>query len=186
MTGPDPFNLPKSFHKMKKLILPFLVLILALSAGCGKDEDNTDLLPGFWKQEAILEDGTPAEMTECELSTRLLIEQNGIYRLYSSCDNIQRSGTWLITGGTMLDLSMDRWNGSNKYEPYPMRFTILELTGSTLEIRIKTFVGERKKTVMFTPLVQDNTAGMTPEEVLALDRVNKTTRTYIYRFVKVE
>lgn len=171
---------------MNKLIFPFLVLFLILSAGCGKEEENIALFPGFWVQESISEDGTPVEMTECEQSTRLLIEQNGVYRLYSSCDNIQRSGTWLITDGTMLDLSMDRWNGSNKYESYPMRFTILELSETALEIRIKTFIGDRKKTVMFTPLVQDNTTGMTAEEILALDRYNKTLKTYIYRFVKNE
>jgi len=171
---------------MNKLIFPFLLLILAFSPGCEKEVEYQDQISGFWIQEAILEDGTPVEMSECEQSTRLLVEPNGVYRLYSSCDNVQRSGTWLITGDTMLDLSMDRWNGSNKYEPYPVRFTILELSGTVMEIRIKTFIGDRKKLVLFTPLEQDNTAGMTPGELLELDRYNKTLRTYIYRFGKHE
>jgi hypothetical protein len=170
---------------MNKLILPFLLFIMALS-GCKKDADYPGLISGFWAQETILEDGTPVVMSACEQSTRLLVEQNGVYRLYSSCDNVQRSGTWIITNVSMLDLSMDRWNGSNKYEPYPVRFTILKLSGTELEIRIKTFIGDRKKIVMFTPVPQDNLAGMTPGELLELDRFNKTLKTYTYRFVKQE
>ncbi|MFA5815774.1 MAG: hypothetical protein WC865_09175 [Bacteroidales bacterium] len=169
---------------MNKLIFPFLIFILALFPACEEETDYPDLFPGFWVQEAILEDSTPFVMSACEQSTRLLVEQNGVYRLYSSCDNIQRSGTWIITNSTMLDLSMDRWNGSNKYEPYPVRFSILKLSGSELEIRIKTFIGDRKKIVMFTPVPQDTLAGKTPWELLELDRYNKTLTTYIYRFVK--
>ncbi|TSA37631.1 MAG: hypothetical protein D4R64_05400 [Porphyromonadaceae bacterium] len=171
---------------MNKLIFLFLMFILALPPGCEKDAGYPDLISGFWAQEAILEDGTAVEMSTCEQSTRLLIEQNGVYRLYSSCDVLERSGTWIITNETMLDLSMDRWNGSNKYEPYPVRFTIIKLSATELEIRIRTFIGDRKKIVLFTPVAQDNLAGMTPGELLELDRYNKTLRTYIYRFVKHE
>ncbi len=171
---------------MNKLIFPLLILIMALFPSCEKEVNYPDLVSGFWAQESILEDGIPVEMSACEQSTRLLVEPNGVYRLYSSCDNVQRSGTWIITNVSMLDLSMDRWNGSNKYEPYPVRFTILKLSGTELEIRIKTFIGDRKKIVMFTPVPQDNLAGMTPGELLELDRFNKTLKTYTYRFVKQE
>jgi len=171
---------------MKKLIFLLLMIFLTLSPGCKKDSGFPDLISGFWAQESITEDGIPVELSDCELSTRLLIEQNGIYRLYSSCDVKERAGTWIITNETMLDLSMDRWNGSNKYEPYPVRFTILQMDDTVLEIRIKTFIGDRKKIVLFTPLAQDNLTGLTPEQLLELDRQNKTLRTYIYRFIKHE
>lgn len=171
---------------MNRLIFLILVSVLAISPGCKKDSGYPDLISGFWAQESILSDGNPAEMSECELSTRLLVEPNGIYRLYSSCDDRQRSGTWIITGDNMLDLSMDRWNGSNKYEPYPVRFSILNLTETEMEIRIKTFIGDRKKLVLFTPLPQDTLSGKTPAELLELDRINKTLRTYTYRFIKHE
>ncbi len=171
---------------MNKLIWLFLVLALAILPACEKDPGYTDRMAGFWEQEAILEDGTAVELSDCERSTRLLIEQNGIYRLYSSCDAAQRSGTWIVTNTDMLDLSVDRWNGSNKYEPYPVRFTILKLTASEMEIRIKTFIGDRKKLVLFTPAALDVTTGWTPAQLLELDRINKTLRTYIYRFVKHE
>lgn len=171
---------------MNKSVFLYPVLILALLSGCEKEPDNQGMITGFWEQESIVENDTVRLMSECEQSTRLLIEQNGVYRLYSSCDAVRRSGTWLISGSTMLDLSMDRWNGTNKYEPYPVRFTILKLTDTELEIRIKTFIGDRKKLVLFTPLPQDNTGGLTPAELLQLDRINKTLRTYTYRFVRHE
>jgi len=171
---------------MKKLIFLFLMVALTVLPGCEKDPEYTNLIPGFWAQEAILEDGAPVELSDCEKSTRLLIEQNGVYRLYSSCDPKQRSGTWIITNTDLLDLSMDRWNGSNKYEPYPVRFTLLKLSDTEMEFRIRTFIGDRKKLVLFTPLSQDVTTGLSPAQLLELDRYNKTLRTYTYRFVKHE
>lgn len=171
---------------MNKLTYLFLILILVFSPGCQKDAGYPGLISGFWAQEAILEDEVPVDLSDCEKSTRILIEQNGIYRLFSSCDDLERAGTWIITNENMLDLSMDRWNGSNKYEPYPVRFTILQLSETEMEIRIKTFIGDRKKLVLFTPLAQDVLTGKTPEQLLELDRYNKTLRTYTYRFVKHE
>ena len=171
---------------MNKLIFPFLILVLPILSSCEKEVNYPDLISGFWAQETILEDGIPVEMSACEKSTRLLVEQNGVYRLYSSCDNLQRSGTWIITNVSMLDLSMDHWNGSNKYEPYPVRFTIVNLSATEMEIRIKTFIGDRKKIVMFTPVAQDVITGKTPQELLELDRYNKTLKTFTYRFTKQE
>lgn len=171
---------------MKKLIFLLLTVLLAISPGCEKDAGYPNLISGFWAQDAILEDGATVELSDCEKSTRLLVEPNGVYRLYSSCDALQRSGTWIITNTDMLDLSMDRWNGSNKYESYPVRFTILRMSESEMEIRIKTFIGDRKKLVLFTPLAQDVITGLTPDQLLELDRLNKTLRTYTYRFTKHE
>jgi hypothetical protein len=171
---------------MNKLIFSALVLIVSILPGCQKEPDYPGLISGFWAQESIMEDGVLKEMNDCEKSTRILIEPNGVYRLYSSCDHLGRSGTWLITNTTMLDFSMDRWNGSNKYEPFPVRFTIIMLSETEMEIRIKTFIGDRKRIVLFTPLEQDVLTGKTPEELLELDRLNKTLRTYTYRFVKNE
>ncbi len=112
----------------KQIFTIFLAVILVVLTGCEEEAENMGLLNGFWAQETILEDGVSVELSECEASTRLLIEQNGVYRLYSSCDTMERSGTWWITNDSILDLSMDRWNGSNSYEPYPVRFTMLNLT----------------------------------------------------------
>jgi hypothetical protein len=169
---------------MNKLFFTFLIISFALISSCEKPLDYAGKFPGFWQQTAILENGSPVALSPCEQEVRMLVEKNGIYRLYSSCDTLQRYGTWIITNDDMLDLSMDHWNGSNKYEPYPVRFTVTKLSGSELEIRIKTFVGDRKKLVLFTPMAQDITAGKTAEELLALDRENKVLKTYIFRFTK--
>lgn len=169
---------------MKHLTITILILSITLLSGCEEEVLNSDLLPGFWVQEAIYEDDNPLPMSDCESSVRLLIEQNGVYRLQSSCDSMERSGTWLISNDSILDLSMDRWNGSNSYEPYPIRFTILQLSDLELEIRIKTFVGERKKMVLFTPVQQDSIQNLSDQEILDLDRYNKTLLTYRYRFGK--
>ena len=169
---------------MKQLTITLLLLLFALLSGCEDEIFDSDLLPGFWVQEAIYEDDNLVAMSDCESSVRLLIEQNGVYRLQSSCDMMERSGTWLITNDSILDLSIDRWNGSNNYEPYPVRFSILQLSDLELEIRIKTFIGERKKMVFFTPLPQDSTQNLSDQEILDLDRYNKTLLTYRYRFGK--
>jgi hypothetical protein len=170
---------------MNKISSVVLIFLFAMLSGCEKETENPyiDLLPGFWMQTSITVDGVNQDLTPCEQSTRLLVEQNGIYRLFSSCDAVQREGTWLISNDDMLDLSMDRRNGDSYYS-FPVRFTILDLTSNTLEIRIKTYVGERKKTVLFTPLPPDDTSEMTAEQRLALDQENKTIQTYIYRFTK--
>jgi hypothetical protein len=169
---------------MKQLTITLLLLSFALFTGCEEEILTSDLLPGFWVQEAIYENDNPVAMSDCESSVRLLIEQNGVYRLQSSCDTMERSGTWLITNDSILDLSIDRWNGSNSYEPYPVRFSILQLSDLELEIRIKTFIGERKKMVFFTPLPQDSIQNLSDQEILDLDRYNKTLLTYRYRFGK--
>lgn len=171
---------------MKQFTITILLLFLAFLTGCEEEITNTDLLPGFWVQEAIFEDDAQLTMSDCESSVRILIEQNGVYRLQSSCDTMERSGTWFITNDSILDLSIDRWNGSNKYEPYPVRFSILQLSDLELELRIKTFIGERKKMVFFTPLPQDSIQDLSDQEILDLDRYNKTLITYTYRFGKYD
>lgn len=169
---------------MKQLKIPILLLMLFSIIGCEEELDHTDIFSGFWVQESILENDNALVMSQCETSARLLVEPNGVYRLHSSCDTMERSGTWIISNDSILDLSMDRWNGSNSYEPYPVRFTMTKLTDEEMELRIKTFIGDRKKLVMFTPVQQDSISNLTDEEILELDRFNKTLKTYIYRFTK--
>lgn len=174
----------KKTKQMRYTIIFTLIAGLVL-VGCNDSDDNLydEMLPGFWKQESISVDGETQQLSDCEQSVRLLIERNGIYRLFSTCDDKVRAGTWLLTENNTLDLTMDRRRGNN-FEPYPIRFTILDNNDTQLEIRIKTFVDERKRTVMFTPLPPDNLEGMTPEEILELDFYNKQLKTYIYRFTK--
>jgi len=66
-----------------------------------------------------------------------------------------------------------------------VRFTILKVNSESLELRIKTFLYERKLTVMFNYMDQDVTTGMSGEELMALDTKNKELHSYIYVFKKV-
>jgi len=169
---------------MRNYNILFTLLAGLLLTGCNADDNlKEEMLPGYWSQVAIIIDEQSIELSECEQSVRLLFERNGIYRLYSSCDNMVRAGTWLISDDKILDLTMDRRRGNN-YEPYPVRFTILEISENNLEIRIRTFVDERKRTVMFTPIPPDDLTGLTPEEILEIEFYNKQLKTYIYRFTK--
>lgn len=170
---------------MSRFFLYFLIAIQVLFLSCRKESENpyNELITGFWKQTSITIDGEQIQLSDCEQSTRLLIESNGVYRLYSSCDDRTRSGTWLTHTDNLVDLSLDRFNAGSYY-PFPMRFTILKLTATELEIRIRTFVGERKKMVMFTPVAPDNINGLSQEEISQLNLFNKTIKTYIYRFSK--
>ncbi len=173
---------------MKKILLLFTVMMTIAVIGCKKETDEISLINGLWIQTEVLEDGKSMALTDCEKQLKLLVEQNGIYRLYNTCNSTLRYGTWLISGTDMLDMSLDRWDGKSKfsepmkYEAYPVRFTITKLSSSELEIRIKTFIGDRKRYVMFTPIPQENLTGKTAEELFEIDRINKTLVTYIYRF----
>ncbi len=173
---------------MKKILL-FFMLMVSLAA-CKKESTDTSLINGLWIQTQVTEDGNVVALQDCEKQLKLLIEQNGIYRLYNPCNSTLRYGTWIITGDNMLDMSLDRWDGKSKfgetmkYEPFPVRFTITQLSDNKLEIRIKTYIGYRKSYVMFTPIPQEDLSGKTPEELLQIDRTNKTLVTYIYTFEK--
>ena len=89
-----------------------------------------------------------------------------------------------------LKMSMDKIAGKNssdnsyRYTQVLVRFTITHLEGNEMELRIKTFLGERKKTVMFSQMEQDPTPA-TPEEAMELDKKNKELHTYTYQFRRI-
>ncbi len=176
---------------MKKLHYLFLALMLLFVFSC-KDED-TDLSPqltGYWKQDQVYIDDVAQSLTPGELNTTLLFEANGVYRLFDGLRNQEHPGTWLFSDEEWLNLSMDKIQGKNtdgtpKFAQILVRFTILDVNENTLELRIKTYLFERKLTVMFNLMDQDNTTGMTGEQLLALDTKNKELHTYRYIFRRV-
>ncbi len=157
------------------------------------EEDDKDLSPqlaGFWQQEQTYIDDVPQTMSAGELNTMLIMDANGVYRLYDGVRNQERPGTWLFSDGDWLNLTMDKIastnsSGVNTFGQVLVRFTILNVDATTLELRIKTYLFERKKTVMFNLMDQDNTSGMTGEEKLALDTQNKEQHTYRYVFKRI-
>ena len=174
---------------MKKTIYSLLLLSVFLCS-CTEKEDFADNLSGYWIQEEALSDGISV-MTEEERQLTILFEANGIYRMYDPCYKMEHAGTWLISDGDWLNMSMDKIigvnssDGSYRYGQVMVRFTILQLTTDVMELRIKTFLGERKKTIMFSQMEQDPSI-LDPDEAIALDTENKKTHTYIYKFRRVK
>jgi len=172
-----------------------LSLLLILFSSCKDDNIEEKNLYGLWKQVQITEDGTPITLTEKEKNLQLLIEQNGVYRSFTT-DGIntpvEKYGTWIITDDKWLDLTLDTWqiqtkpDAEGKPGTWSMnhtinRFTVLSLTGDKLEIRMKTYVAEKKYAAMF---VENERPEILPENVEDIEREFKQLKTYIFTFSK--
>jgi len=176
---------------MKKLkLLAFITILSVAFLSCGDEKDLSQDLAGLWKQDEVLVDGTPAQLNDCEKEVTLLLEANGVYRMFDTCSSMEHSGTWIFSDKEWLNMSMDKITGMNssdgtyRYGQVLVRFTILNVDNSNLEIRIKTTLGERKKTIQFTQMIQDTI--VTGEQALLLDTKNKEMHSYIYRFKKMQ
>jgi len=170
-------------RKFKYIIISLIIITLASS--CKKDVvDLSSSLIGNWQQSHVSIDGKDSTLTAGELNTSLVIEANGVYRLYDGVRNVQHQGTWLFSDGDWLNMSMDKLQTS-KFGQVLVRFTVLQVNSESMELRIKTFLYERKLTVMFNYMNQDVTTGMTGEELMALDTKNKELHTYVYVFKKI-
>ena len=148
---------------MNKYLLG-LVFLLFIFSSCSKDEDLASGLSGYWKQVAAYDNGELCS-TDKEENLSILFEANGVYRMDK------------IAGKNSSD-------NSYRYTQVLVRFTITHLEGNEMELRIKTFLGERKKTVMFSQMEQDPTPA-TPEEAMELDKKNKELHTYTYQFRRI-
>ena len=177
---------------MRNLLSIFVGIMLVITTSCKEEVDLSPQLVGHWQQEKIFIDGTDQVLSAGELNTGLLIEANGIYRLYDGVREQERPGTWLFSDGDWMNMTMDRVLSVNKDGTYNfaqglVRFTIQKVNANTMELRIKTYLFDRKKTVMFTLLDQDGDTGeMTVEEQMALDKENKQLHTYLYVFKKID
>jgi hypothetical protein len=138
------------------------------------------------------------------------------------------NGTWSMLEGTWMNLTTDKWqliaslssdsnkvvlsykSGTNIIDTLASvqkqwrsfhiqsRFTILKLTNDEMEIRLKTFVGEKKYAMIFAPhpadfLEMKNTAAGTPNYIPTLvtdqnywtiKKEFQTLKTYVYKFRK--
>ncbi len=172
-----------------------LSLLLILFGSCKDDNIEEKNLYGLWKQVQITEDGTPMTLTEKEKNLQLLIEKNGVYRSFTT-DGIntpvEKYGTWIITDDKWLDLTLDTWqiqtkpDAEGKPGTWGMnhtinRFTVLSLTGDKLEVRMKTYVAEKKYAAMF---VENERPEILPENVDDIEREFKQLKTYIFTFSK--
>lgn len=167
----------------------FFIILAFLFISCSDDDDPTGSIVGVWLQQGVTTDGI-STITDCEKNLTLFFEANGIYRMFDPCSNKEHAGTWLFSDDNLLNMSMDKIigkeiSGDYRFGQVLVRFTILSVTGDEMQLRIKTFAGERKATVMFSLAEQDPTPA-TPEEALELDTENKLLHTYIYTFKRIQ
>jgi hypothetical protein len=181
--------------KRNFLSLTWIVLFtLLLTTTCEKEDPNkASLLTGLWVQERITEDGVEIPLPNEEKSLSLLIEPNGVYRTYAK-DAAQKElfGAWTVTDNTWLELSTDIWrivanpveqSAANQWQKNHIliRFTILEISGNRLEIRLQTYIGNKKYSALFVEGVRPL---ITEENLEEIDGEFKILKTYIYTFVK--
>jgi hypothetical protein len=174
------------------ILLPFFFL-----SACTEDNDEkAGQITGLWIQEQITEDGQVMNLPIEQQSLSLLFESNGVYRTYAkeALTEKEHFGAWSITDNTWLEVTADIWRiSANPLTLKPenqwaknhslIRFSILTLSDNTLEIRIKTFVGERKYSTLFVeperPLITDENYS----EIIG-NRGDTTLKTYVYTFKK--
>jgi hypothetical protein len=170
----------------------FYILTVLFFFSCSKEENSkSDLLAGLWSQEKVTEDGV--EIGSSALS--LLFESNGVYRSYAKDmpANKEHFGAWSVTDNQWLEMTIDTWRlnsdpiaqkPENQWAKnhIPVRFTIMKISGNELEIRIKTFVGEKKYAALF---VEDARPPVTSENLEAIKQEYMSLKTYIYTFKKI-
>ncbi|MDD3078806.1 MAG: hypothetical protein PHH37_06850 [Paludibacter sp.] len=184
---------------MKKInnhISFILLFFTAFVFSSCNDEIDSDLFTGLWVQQSITEDGQEVSLSEKEKNLELLIESNGVYRTHTNNDDGSGSteyyGAWTVTDSKWIEFSVNTWTlESDAYtlsesdqwnENHVLtRFTILSVDADMMQIRIKTYVGNKKYSPLFVvhdrPLVtEDNYSQITNEY--------KELKTYIFTFVK--
>lgn len=177
-------------------ISSLLILLLIFSPSCNKDDDKVDLISGLWTQEKVTEDEVEMSLPVEQKSLNLLIESNGVYRTYAKDAIVAKEhyGAWSITDNKWLEITADIWhiNGDPLILPpanqwirnhYLIRFTILSLSNDRLEIRIKTWVGEKKYSALF---IEEARPVITSANFDEISQAYKTLKTYIYTFKKVQ
>lgn len=175
--------------KLSIKILCFLLSAFFLFACEENQTDKKIQITGLWIQERITENDV--ELPEENAS--ILIESNGVYRTYAKNAQVKEHyGAWTITDATWLELTVDTWRmQTNPLDKIPedqwfknhilTRFTILKLSNSQLEIRIRTYEGERKYSALF---VENTPPLLTESNFTEIDTEYKTLKTYIYTFRK--
>ncbi|MDR1632528.1 MAG: hypothetical protein LBR97_06580 [Dysgonamonadaceae bacterium] len=176
-----------------QICLPVLLASFFLLS-CEKDEpDKTASMSGLWIQEKITVDGVEMVLPDDAKSLSLLIEPNGVYRTYAKdATDKEHFGAWTITDNTWLEITADTWRlNANPLTQTPAnqwaknhvltRFTVLNVSDSRLEIRLKTYEGEKKYSALF---VEESRPLITGDNLDKINEEYKTLKTYIYTFGK--
>lgn len=184
----------KQFINSVLILLLLLPLSFAIS-GCKEETYNTDII-GLWELQAVEENGVNTYVPE-ENKIMLLFEKNGVYRSNQEISLTENSiytyyfGAWSVTDNKWVEMGIDSWklslsplsssNIKDQWIPMhlPVRFTIQEITGEYMSLRIKSFIGDTKYSVMFAepvlPLIDNDNYEEVSSEF-------KTLCTYVYKF----
>lgn len=228
---------------MKTVFKLFILLnAIVIVSSCQNEEIyNEDMAVGLWKQVSVTEDGQPVTLKPEQQNCQLLIEQNGVCRIYHQTFNNYNNGngptnffgTWSLTDGKWLNITTDKWqfitaistdsakikldykkvviapgdtitvidtlkNVKKQWSKFHIqsRFTIVQLSENQMEIRLKTFVGEKKYAFIFAPDSDDFVelkpvdAGavnyspklVTNENFWTIRKEFQTLKTYVFKF----
>lgn len=181
-------------NKHFKIALWLLLFIPLFFCSCKEEGIDQNLFAGLWVQEKMTVDGQEVDMTDKEKSLKLLVESNGVYRSYAT-DGVtpeEYYGTWFVTDNKWIDFTSDIWhiktqptpekpNGEWGMNHIPVRFSILSINSERMEIRIKTYVGEKKYSPVF---VAGDRPNITLSNLNEIEEEYKTIKTYIFTFVK--
>lgn len=187
-------------YKKYKLLICFGVLawMSFLCSSCGEDDLDQNLFAGLWIQEQITEDGNLMALSDKEKTLRLFIEANGAYRSFASDGTTpdEHYGTWIVTDDKWIDFTVDTWHIRAKPDPEKpaengewgknhllTRFSILSITDDKMEIRIKTYLGEKKYGALFT---EHGHPDLTLDNVEEIENEFKVYRTYVFTFRKAK
>ena len=183
------------------ILLTTFLFSIFIFCSCSKDDENySEKIVGLWIQEKVTEDEQEIDLSDAEKNLSLLFERNGVYRTYAK-DAVtpkEHFGTWIVTDENWLNITADTWhlvknpmsieikNPSDLAKRWTtnhihIRMTILSITGDQLQLRIKTYVGERKYSALFVEHERPDVTEATIEE---LTNEYKTLKTYIFTFKK--
>lgn len=180
-------------HNIQTIILPTLIMLIAIGfTACNKDSDDKSILiTGFWIQEKITEDGVEMSLQDEEKNLSLLLESNGVYRTFGKDAAVkEHTGAWTVTNNTWLELTLDKWQlvndplsqtPANQWRKNHVltRFTILSLTNDRMELRLKTYIGDKKYSALFTENIRPVITTTNLEEIQTEYR---SLKTYVYTF----
>lgn len=212
------------------LLIPIFVL-----GSCVQEQFPVSNMTGLWKQVSVTEDGIEMALAPEQKSCKLLIDANGVYRLYNQVFSSYNKGngptsfygTWSLLDDKWVNFTTDKWEliaavstdsakvtltykkgttvidttatVQRQWSKYHIqsRFTILQLSSTVMEIRLKTYVGEKKYAFLFAPdpadFVELNvTAGavnfspklVTDNNYWVIQKEFRTLKTYVFKFQK--
>lgn len=174
-----------------------LVMLIFVLSSCSDDDKNEDKISGVWTLQKITQDGEDMTLSPLESHLTLLIESNGVYRTFTTDGITSKShyGAWSITDNKWLELTIDAWHLQKNplsikedkidnrwlYNHLLTRFTILSINDNQLEIRLKTFVGDKKYSALF---VQQDRPSVNAQTLDGLINEFSTLKTYTFVFKK--